>query len=465
MTLASKACNDEGGGAPARLCPATAVLSASLPCFFHSPACRPGCSTSPLLNTRPCTPSHRHTVVQSSKWLPNQSVPLPQISIPASPLSGASRGRQQREQKKQLQTLERQLQLDLGTKHQWLLDMHLGCTGQLSSNGSLQHSSCSSNGSVPATGVSSSPAVASTVLLSGASGQLSPHSIGVDSQSQMMGLTNTECADSTCSGSSALQQQLQGVQQQQQPNHEDWALPDSPPPVQVVLPPLDRQDPDEEEQDTPSSEQPGQALPPSALLQQQQGPLQHRDGSSTAAVAAADVRISLPDSPESTGGSLANSTQELEGSAGSYPSTGQPLTPNQRVGLQRYLMRQHQLIQTSGMRVRSASAPLPPPVPVAGVAVKAQDVGGAPGNGNDTTGMSDTPDTSGRSPRRPQELSRCRTYIVQGTELFPISCAASTHGPCCKHQHAAGVVYVSKISCTKPLVAAVGWPARLLQHS
>lgn len=401
-------------------------------------------------------------MVQGSKRSsPSQSVPLPQPSILASPLSGACRSRQQREQKKQLQTLERQLQLDLGPKHQWLLDMRLGFTGQLSSNGSdgsVRHSSCSSNGSAPATGVSSSPAVASTVLLSGTSGQLSPHSTGVDSQSQMMGLMNTECADSTCNGSSALQQQ---------PNHEDLAPPDSPPPVQVVLPPLNRQGPDEE-QDTSSSEQPGQALPPSALLQQQ-GPLQHRDSSSSsraaAAAAAANVRISLPDSAESTGGSLANSTNSSDGS---YPSTGQPLTPNQRVGLQRYLMRQHQLIQTSGMRVRSASAPLPPPVPVAGVAVKAQDVGAA-GSGSNTTGMSDTPDTSGRSPR-PQELSRCRTYIVQGTEL--------SHG-CTSHavprlmglvasismlQAAAGVVCVESL-VYQILVAAVGWPARLLQHS
>jgi hypothetical protein len=148
-------------------------------------------------------------------------------------------------------------------------------------------------------------------------------------------------------------------------------------------------------------------------LQQQQGQQQHM-GSPTAA--AAGVRISLPDSPESTGGSLAHSTND---SNGSYPSTGQPLTPNQRVGLQRYLMRQHQLIQTSGMRVRSASGPLPAPVPAAGVVgVRgAQDGGGPlpPGSSSDTTALSDATDASGRSPtRRPQELSRCRTYIVQG---------------------------------------------------
>jgi hypothetical protein len=100
------------------------------------------------------------------------------------------------------------------------------------------------------------------------------------------------------------------------------------------------------------------------------------------------------------------------GSLCSFPSTGQPLTPNQKLQLQRYLMRQQHLLQTSGMRVRP-----PPPAAVLpnGAPMNANgrgqqtdsssgsDVGGCSGSGN------------GRTVRRTQEQHRSRTYIVQGT--------------------------------------------------
>jgi hypothetical protein len=114
-------------------------------------------------------------------------------------------------------------------------------------------------------------------------------------------------------------------------------------------------------------------------------------------------------------------------SLGSYPSTGQPLTPDQRMQLQRYLMRQQHLLQASGMRVHPSGS-LPPPM--LNATGRPQQASGS-SNGSDAAAVSDSAE-SGRSGRMPQDQHRSRTYIVQGKlttyathPLPPLTCFTS----------------------------------------
>jgi hypothetical protein len=83
--------------------------------------------------------------------------------------------------------------------------------------------------------------------------------------------------------------------------------------------------------------------------------------------------------------------------------------------LQRYLMRQQHLLQTSGLRVRSGATA--PPMPPGGVngsnGAQGASGGGSSEGDSELGGMSDAAEVS-RTARRPQELQRSRTYIVQG---------------------------------------------------
>lgn len=135
------------------------------------------------------------------------------------------------------------------------------------------------------------------------------------------------------------------------------------------------------------------------------------------------------------------------GSLCSFPSTGQPLTPNQKLQLQRYLMRQQHLLQTSGMRVRP-----PPPAAVLpnGAPMNANgrgqqtdsssgsDVGGCSGSGN------------GRTVRRTQEQHRSRTYIVQGTYAgSAVGCIAALQA-CCLNGFAGVLTKAASLAYSAP---------------
>jgi hypothetical protein len=152
--------------------------------------------------------------------------------------------------------------------------------------------------------------------------------------------------------------------------------------------------------------------------------------------------------------SLHSSLGRTGGSGDDFPASGQPLTPNQKIQLQRYLLRQQHLLQTSGMRVRSGS--VAPPMPTGG--------NGAQGaSGSEGGCLGDAAENS-RTARRPHELQRSRTYIVQGEQCMlmcglPAGGAHVLHvasGLCCWQQHAC-LGYTVLVD----ILMSSGWGAQL----
>lgn len=360
-----------------------------------------------------------------------------QAVVPAAPAASpawaaAANGRQPLAQQRQLYQLEQQLKGELGPRQQLLLDMHLGFAGGPGSgvNGSTPTSVDSQCGLVP-TAVSSSPAATSvsadlrvsrqststdsfSQALAGSEEQghdssdacltpgavASPQAAAAAAQAggeQVPALAVQQSPSQACNPSSAsalVAAELQGLLQRQLAS--DASTPEQKQQWQQVLQQLSQQ------------EQALSVLPArQGMLQQQQEP----------------GRVVVLDQPSDGGWGASRpvSPPSLHTSAHSdsqcsYPSTGQALTPNQKMQLQRYLMRQQHLLQTSGMRVRP-QASLTHSLPAVNSGRGQPDSSNC-SNGSDTAGqLQSSGGSKARTPRQHQDQRRARTYIVQGACL------------------------------------------------
>lgn len=369
--------------------------------------------------------------------------------------SRGSSGRQQqqqqeKQQQRQLENLQQQLQDELGPKQQWLLNMHLGFlnpkTGN-NMNSSQQvmegaaaqqrddaHSviSSSEGGGAGALAACSSSSQADTlsVALSG------PGTVSCGrTASAVLSSDNLMVVDAAGSSSRDSSMVTQGVS----------SLPSSPaasPAAAVAAPRSPAESPADQlrrlrQQQQPNSQ--GSLLLPvgglrAATQQQEQQPSDQNDGDGVLSPDHPPCPRSSSSSQHSgsRGGGLLGSRN----SASDYPSSGQPLTPNQKVQLQRYLLKQQHLLQSSGMRVRSSGA-LPPLSAtgggaggggaggggrgpggagggVPGSSGNSNGAGGGGGGGAVASYMSDSSVDSDQMGRRAKVLQRSRTYIVQG---------------------------------------------------
>lgn len=376
--------------------------------------------------------TYRHTLNLGSSRTSEDSIAQQQAQregsgnssgVPASPVSNTTR-KQQREQQKQLWQLQRQLQQELGPKHQWLLDMHLGFTGKDacgfggSSNSDLLegHSACvsgelavqSSSSAADTSAVPLSPVSCATPAAADSSSGIDWGVGGEDSNSTDVALLVRDTFPPQAAGGSSSSSvggpkpaaastreadppAAHHQQQQQQEGYAHQHLPN--PQMQQQQQQQSLQDQPQQQQQLPGPHQAAQQAPEFPDLQPNADAMWRISGSNH----------SSPDHPTT----LRNGSFEA---AERSNSTGQPLTPNQKAQLQRYLSRQQHLLQSNGMRVRSFSAAAPglTDVQARGAA------GGSDGSSSSDTGSSEL----GRAQRKAQEVQRCRTYIVQGRQAL-----------------------------------------------
>jgi len=371
--------------------------------------------------------------------------------VPASPMSNATRKQQQREQQKQLSQLQRQLRHELGPKHQWLLDMHLGFTGEDacgfggSSNSDLLegYSACasgelaaqSSSSAADTSAVPLSPLSCATPAAADSCSGVDWGVGGVDSSGPDAALLVRDtfpppvARGSSCSSSVGAPKPVAASEKEAHPHaaHQQQRQQEGPVLQQLHNPqPQQRQQQPQQPQQQPQQQQ-SQAQLPRLQDQLQQQPQQQLPGSEQATQQAPQL---FPDAlrnadaiwrTSGASGSVHSSPDHPTTSRnGSFDtSTGLPLTPNQKAQLQRYLSRQQHLLQSNGMRVRSSSAAAPglTDVQARGAA------GGSDGSSSSDTGSGEL----GRAQRKAQEVQRCRTYIVEGAcwcvghEAFQVS--------------------------------------------